>query len=47
MKEYIIKKIPDDLHARLKGVAGFTQTTMRELILRAIREFLDRLEKNG
>ena len=47
MKDFILKKIPEDLHARLKGMAGFKQTTMRELILRAIQELLDRLEKNG
>ena len=42
-----IKDFPDDLHRKAKAEAALMGTSMKELIIRAIQEYLERRKKKG
>ena len=42
MKKYILNDIPEDLHRRLKMMAARKGTSMKEIILEAIHEKLEK-----
>ena len=42
-----IKDFPDDLHRKAKAEAALMGVSMKELIIRAIQEYLERRKKKG
>jgi predicted HicB family RNase H-like nuclease len=42
MKIINLKDIPDDLHRKAKSTAALMGISLRELVIRAITEFLER-----
>jgi hypothetical protein len=47
MKQVILKRFPEDLHYRLKVFAVVNNTTMKDVIIKALTEYLDKHEKKG
>jgi len=41
MKAYILTEIPEDLHRRIKVLAARKGTTMKQIFLTALREYLE------
>ena len=42
-----IKDFPDDLHMEAKIQAAKERTTLKGIIIKALREYLDRAKKGG
>jgi plasmid stability protein len=47
VKAIIIRNFPEDLHYRAKVFAAVHNTTMKDLVIKALEEYLDRNEKKG
>ena len=47
MKAIIIRNFPEDLHYRVKVFAAVHSTTIKDLVIKALEEYLDRHEKKG
>ena len=47
MKAIIIRNFPEDLHYKAKVFAAVHNTTMKDLVIKALEEYLDRNEKKG
>ncbi|UCF02845.1 MAG: hypothetical protein JSV14_04110 [Deltaproteobacteria bacterium] len=45
MKQVILKRFPEDLHYRLKVFAVVNNTTMKDVIIQAVTQYLDKHEK--
>lgn len=46
-KSFLLREIPPALHQDLKILAAVEQSTMREIILRAVEEHVDREKRRG
>jgi len=44
-KIVMLKEFPEDLHHRLKVFAAIQNTTMKEVIIQAVTEYLSKHEK--
>ena len=42
-----LREFPEDLHHRAKIRAAVERTTLKDLIIKALTEYLDRQEKGG
>ncbi len=42
-----LERFPEDLHYRLKVFAVVNNTTMKDVIIKALTEYLDKHEKKG
>ena len=42
-----IKDFPDDLHRQVKIQAAIEGVTLRDLVFKALREYLERVKKKG
>ncbi|MBW2132011.1 MAG: toxin-antitoxin system HicB family antitoxin [Deltaproteobacteria bacterium] len=47
MSTILLKGFPEDLHRKAKAEAAMMGISMKELIIRAIKEFLNKKEKGG
>ena len=47
MEAMFIRNFPDDLHKRVRLQAVKEDTTLRELVIKALEEYLKRKEKKG
>ena len=45
MKQVVLKRFPADLHYRIKVFAAVHNTTMKDVIIKALTEYLDKHEK--
>jgi len=46
-KIVMLKGFPEDLHHRMKVFAAVNNTTMKDVIIQAVTEYLDKHEKKG
>lgn len=47
MTDFLLRSVPESLHARLKRLCGKLGWTMRDAILEAIKKWVALMEKEG